>query len=80
MCLFSYAEEKKVSTQPHTIQRGKVCALHWEYCSALTFGKDVYCNIVYTTLAVRIRAIDHTLVVNHVCSKEEVLGSNPTTP
>ena len=26
-----------------------------------------------------IRAIDHALVVNHVCFREEVLGSNPTT-
>ena len=28
----------------------------------------------------RIRAFDCTLVGKHVCSREEVLGSNPTTP
>ena len=31
-------------------------------------------------MTVRIRAFDHTLVGNHVYSREEVLGSNPTTP
>ena len=31
-------------------------------------------------IAVRIRAFDCTLVGKHVCSREGVLGSNPTTP
>ena len=31
-------------------------------------------------MAVRIRAFDCTLVGKHVCSREGVLGSNPTTP
>ena len=31
-------------------------------------------------MAVRIRAGDSTLVGKHVHSREEVLGSNPTTP
>ena len=31
-------------------------------------------------MEVRIRAFDRTLVGNHVHSREEVLGSNPTTP
>ena len=31
-------------------------------------------------MAVRIRAFDCTLVGEHVCSREGVLGSNPTTP
>ena len=31
-------------------------------------------------MAVRIRAFDHTLVGNHVHSREEVLGSIPSTP
>ena len=31
-------------------------------------------------MAVRIRASDCTLVGKHVCSREGVLGSNPTTP
>ena len=31
-------------------------------------------------MIVRIRAFNCTLVGKHVCSKEEVLGSNPTTP
>ena len=31
-------------------------------------------------MAVRIRALDCTLVGKHVCSGEGVLGSNPTTP
>ena len=30
--------------------------------------------------AVRIRAFDCTLVDKHMCSREGVLGSNPTTP
>ena len=31
-------------------------------------------------MAVRIRTFDCTLVDKHVCSREGVLGSNPTTP
>ena len=31
-------------------------------------------------IAVRIRAVDCTLVGKHVCSREGVLGSNTTTP
>ena len=31
-------------------------------------------------MAVRIRALDCTLVGKHMCSREGVLGSNPTTP
>ena len=31
-------------------------------------------------MAVRIRASDCTLVGKHMCSREVVLGSNPTTP
>ena len=31
-------------------------------------------------MAVRIRAVDCTLVGKHMCSREGVLGSNPTTP
>ena len=31
-------------------------------------------------MTVRIRAFDHTLVGNHVYSREEVMGSNPTAP
>ena len=31
-------------------------------------------------MAVRIRAFDCTLAGKHVCSREGVLGSNPTTP
>ena len=31
-------------------------------------------------MAVRIRAFDCTLVGKHMCSREGVLGSNPTTP
>ena len=31
-------------------------------------------------MAVRIRAFDCTLGGKHVCSREGVLGSNPTTP
>ena len=31
-------------------------------------------------MAIRIRAFDHTLVDNHVHSREEVLGSIPSTP
>ena len=31
-------------------------------------------------MAFRIRALDCTLVGKHVCSREGVLGSNPTTP
>ena len=31
-------------------------------------------------MAVRIRACDCTLVGKHMCSREGVLGSNPTTP
>ena len=52
------------------------CVLHWEYCSALAFGQEVYSNAVYTAIAVRIRAFDSTLVGKHVCSREGVLGSN----
>ena len=39
----------------------KFCDLHWEYCSTLAFGLAVY-----TTITERIRAVNHTLVVNHV--------------
>ena len=46
----------------------------------MTFGQDVYYKAVYTAIAVRIRAFDSTLVGKHVHSREEVLGSNPTTP
>ena len=35
---------------------------------------------MYTAIAVRIRAFDCTLLGKHVCSREGVLGSNPTTP
>ena len=52
----------------------KFCALHQEYCSALTFGKNAYSKAVYTAMAVRITVFDHTLVGNHVHSREEVLG------
>ena len=31
-------------------------------------------------MALHITAVDHTLVANHVCSREAVLGSNPTIP
>ena len=31
-------------------------------------------------IPVRIRVVDCTLVGNHMCSREGVLGSNPTTP
>ena len=31
-------------------------------------------------MAIHIRAFDCTLVGKHECSREEVLGSNPTTP
>ena len=31
-------------------------------------------------MAVRIRAVDCTLVGTHMCSREGVLGLNPTTP
>ena len=31
-------------------------------------------------MAVRIRAFDCTLVRKHVCSREQALGLNPTTP
>ena len=31
-------------------------------------------------MAVRIRAVDCTLVGKHMCSREGVLGSKPTTP
>ena len=31
-------------------------------------------------MTVRIRAFDCTLVGKHMCSREGVLGSNPTTP
>ena len=30
-------------------------------------------------MALHIRAIDHTLVANHLCSREAVLGCNPAT-
>ena len=36
-------------------------------------------NAVYTAIAVRIRAVDCTLVGKHMCTWEGVLGSNPTT-
>ena len=32
------------------------------------------------SIAVRIRAVDCTLVGKHMCSRDGVLGSNPTTP
>ena len=31
-------------------------------------------------MAVRIRAFDRTLVGKHMCSREGILGSNPTIP
>ena len=31
-------------------------------------------------MTVRIRAFDHTLVGNSMCSQVEVMGSNPTAP
>ena len=31
-------------------------------------------------MVVRLRAFDFTLVGKHMCSREGVLGSNPTTP
>ena len=37
-------------------------------------------NAVYTAIAVQITAFDCTLVGKHMCSREGVLGSNPTTP
>ena len=52
----------------------EVYALHWEYCSALSLGEDDDYSAVCTA-----KAIDHTLVVNQVCSREEVLDSNCTT-
>ena len=58
----------------------EICVLHWEYCSTRALGEDVYQNTVYTAIAVRIRAFHCTLVGKHVCSREGVLGSNPTTP
>ena len=58
----------------------KICVLHWEYCSALALGQDVYQNAVYAAIAVRIGAVNCTLVGKHMCSREGVLGSNPTTP
>ena len=58
----------------------EICVLHWEYCSALALGQDVYQNDVYAAMAVRIAAVDCTLVGKHICSREGVLGSNPTTP
>ena len=58
----------------------EICVLHWEYCSALALGQDVYQNAVYAAIAVRIRAFNCTLVGKHMCSREGVLGSNPTTP
>ena len=58
----------------------EICVLHWEYCSALALGQDVYQNSVYTAIDVRIRAVDCTLVGKHMCSRDGVLGSNPTTP
>ena len=41
-----------------------------------TFPKDA----VYTEITVRIGAVDCTLVGKHMCSRDGVLGSNPTTP
>ena len=35
---------------------------------------------MYAAIAVRIRALDCTLLVKHVCCREGVLGSNATTP
>ena len=61
-------------------QLPEFCALHWEYCSALALDQDIYQNTLYTAIAVRIRAFDCTLAGKHVCSREGVLGSNPTTP
>ena len=46
----------------------------------MALGQDVYQNAVYTAIAVRIRAFDCTLVGKHMCSREGVPGSNPTTP
>ena len=46
----------------------------------MAVGQDVHYNVVYTAMALRIRAIDHTLVVNQVCSREEVRASNLTAP
>ena len=51
----------------------------------LNLGKMVRLTLnrvyfLYTAIAVRIRAFDCTLVGKHVCSREGVLGSNPTTP
>ena len=62
------------------LQLLEICVLHWEYCSTLAFGQDVYQNAVHTARAVRIRAFDCTLVGKHMCSREGVLGSNPSTP
>ena len=64
----------------YVFQPLEICVLHWEYCSALALRQDVYQNAVYTAIAVRIRAFDCTLVGKHMCSRDEVLGSNPTTP
>ena len=58
----------------------EICVLHWEYCSALVLGHDVYQNAVSAAIAVCITALDCTLVGKHMCSREGVLGSNPTTP
>ena len=58
----------------------EACARHWEYCSALALGEDVYYNAVYIAMSVRIRAFDFTLVGKHVHSGEEVLGSNASFP
>ena len=44
------------------------------------FGRDVYPNAVYTAMAVRIRAFDHTLVGNHVHCRQEDVDLLPSTP
>ena len=73
-----HTRQNPVSFISYFLQLLEVCALHWGYWSALTFGQDVYLTDVYIAMAVRIRAIGHTVVVSHVCSREEVLGSNRT--
>ena len=46
----------------------------------MALGQDVYQNAFHAAISIRIRAFNCTLVGKHVCSREGVLGSNPTTP
>ena len=42
--------------------------------------QDVYEDANYTVMVLRIKVINDTLLVNHVSSSEEVLGSIPSAP